>query len=33
VVYGRYDAVVIIQAGDLEEIRRIILAESNQSQG
>ncbi|MEW5867647.1 MAG: Lrp/AsnC ligand binding domain-containing protein [Chloroflexota bacterium] len=27
VVYGRYDAVVIIQAENLEEIRRIILSE------
>lgn len=27
VVYGRYDAVVIIQAENLEEIRHIILSE------
>jgi DNA-binding Lrp family transcriptional regulator len=26
-VYGRYDAVVFIQAEDLEEIRRIILSD------
>jgi DNA-binding Lrp family transcriptional regulator len=27
IVYGRYDAVAIIQANNLEEIRRIIFAE------
>lgn len=26
-VYGRFDAVAIVQAGNLEEIRRIILSE------